>query len=258
MPHDQSRPTIGLLVTCLVDSWRPNIAFAALRLLEKAGYQVEVPLTQTCCGQPAYNQGDWKNTRLLAQQIILAFDHFDYLVAPASTCLAMVKYHYPQLFEQDSHWYTRAQALAQRSYELTTFLSEIAHCQDIAAHFPYRVTYHDTCAGLNQLHLHAAPRQLLNQVSALQLIELPKTNCCGFGGTFCLKYPHLSTRLVSDKVQQIQSTQAQVVLGGDLGCLLNITGRLKRLHSPIRVYHIAEILANQIDLPAIGEPTAVT
>ncbi len=249
-----SPPRVGILVTCLVDLFRPSVGFAAIKLLQQAGCQVEVPTTQTCCGQPAYNSGDLKNSRAIAKQVIQNFAPFDYVVIPSGSCAGMVKQHYPALFKDDPTWLPQAENLASRCYELISFLTEVRGLTSVTAKFEHSVTYHDSCSGLRELGIKTQPRQLLNTVQGLQLTEMPEAEvCCGFGGTFCVKYPEISTRLVSDKIANIQSTEAQVVLAGDLGCLFNIAGRLKRLDSPIKVYHVAEVLADLTQGPGIGE-----
>ncbi|HEW98868.1 MAG: (Fe-S)-binding protein [Candidatus Parabeggiatoa sp. nov. 3] len=250
------KPThrVGLFVTCLVDLFRPNVGFATIKLLEKAGCQVEIPTAQTCCGQPAYNNGDLANTRQIAQQVINHFDEFDYIVAPSGSCAAMLKHHYPQLFKDDAQWEAKAQAFANRCYELVSFLTDVCGMTQISAQFEHTVTYHDACSGLRELGIHAQPRKLLNTVQGCQIKEMKEAEvCCGFGGTFCVKYPDISARMVSDKVAHIEATESEVLLAGDMGCLLNIAGRLKRLKSPVKVYHIAEVLAEMANVPAIGE-----
>ncbi|MFQ5755221.1 MAG: (Fe-S)-binding protein [Acidiferrobacterales bacterium] len=249
----KDKPRVGLFVTCLVDLWRPNIGFAAVKLLEDTGCKVEVPRAQTCCGQPAYNSGDLKDTEDIARQVILAFEQFDYVVAPSGSCAAMLKLHYPQLFVTDARWQERAQALAERCYELVSFLTDVLGADNIGARFENTVTYHDSCSGLRELGIHAQPRRLLAGVTGLKLAEMKDANvCCGFGGTFCVKYPEISARMVSDKQDNIKASGADTVLGGDLGCLLNIAGRLKRQGSAVKVYHVAEILAEMATF-AVGE-----
>jgi L-lactate dehydrogenase complex protein LldE len=246
---------VGLLVTCLIDLFRPNAGFAAMKLLEQAGFEVVFPSTQTCCGQPAYNSGDARATQGIARQVITAFEKLDYIVIPSGSCASMVKIHYPQLLSQDVQWQQRALALAERTHELTCFLTDVAGLTDIGATYRGTVTYHDSCSGLRELGIRTQPRKLLASVKALHLKELPDwETCCGFGGTFCVKYPEISARMVSDKVAGIHKSGAGTVLGGDLGCLLNIAGRLKRQDSGIKVYHLAEILAGMSsEVPAIGE-----
>lgn len=247
-------PRIALFVTCLVDLFRPSVGFATVKLLEDAGYTVEVPSTQTCCGQPAFNSGDTEQTRAIAKQVIDTFQPYDYVVIPSGSCGGTIKVHYPDLFEDDRAWESQAQKLANKTYELTTFLTDVAGVEQVAARFNGLVTYHDSCAGLRELGCRDQPRKLLAGVTGLEVHEMDETEvCCGFGGTFCVKYPEISERMVSDKVDNIRRSGAQTVLAGDLGCLLNIAGRLKRLDSPIRAYHVAEILADMGDRPGIGE-----
>jgi L-lactate dehydrogenase complex protein LldE len=243
-----------LFVTCLVDLFRPSVGFAAVKLLEDAGCRVEVPASQTCCGQPAFNNGDFSTTREIARQIIDAFAGFDYVVGPSGSCMGTIRTHYPALFADDPEELSRAKHLAERSYELTSFLTDIMGMGSVHARYDAAVTYHDSCAGLRELGVKTQPRTLLQSVAGLSIKEMQDTEvCCGFGGTFCVKYPEISGRMVSDKVANIERSGAETVLGGDLGCLLNISGRLKRLGKPFRAYHVAEVLANMTDTPAIGE-----
>jgi L-lactate dehydrogenase complex protein LldE len=245
---------VGLFVTCLVDLFRPNVGFAAIKLLEKAGCQVEIPTAQTCCGQPAYNNGDLAKSRAIAKQVIDTFEYFEYIVAPSGSCAGMLKQHYPQLFKDELREQIKAQAFASRCYELVSFLTDVCGMTQVEAQFEQTVTYHDACSSLRELGIEAQPRQLLNSVQGLKLTEMKEANvCCGFGGTFCVKYPDISARMVSDKVKNIQATKAEVLLASDMGCLLNIAGRLKRLKCPVKVYHIAEVLAEMAKVPAIGE-----
>ena len=241
-------------MTCLVDLFRPNIGFAAVKLMQAAGCEVDVPARQTCCGQPAFNSGDNEDARAIARQVIESFADFDYLVAPSGSCAGMIREHYPALFEGCPQWHGRALALAAKTRELLGFLHDDLGFEGIDAQFEAHTTYHDSCSGLRELGIKAQPRSLLGKVERLELTEMPDTDvCCGFGGAFCVKYPEISERLVSDKIRNIESTGADSVLGGDLGCLLNIAGRLKRLGSTVRVYHTAEVLAGLTQVPPIGE-----
>ena len=245
---------VGLFVTCLVDLVRPNVGFASVKLLQDAGCQVEVPELQTCCGQPAYNSGDFTDTQRIAEQVIAAFEEYDYLVAPSGSCAGMIKEHYPQLFATDVGWRNRAQRLAGRSYELLSFLHDVRGVEDLGVAYAGSATYHDSCSGLRELSIHGQPRALLAKVSGLQLLEMADNNvCCGFGGTFCVKYPKISEHLVSEKVANIAASGAETVLGGDLGCLLNIAGRLKREGRETKVFHAAEVLAGMTGVAAIGD-----
>jgi len=254
-PASGRGPKVGLFVTCLVDLFRPNIGFAAVDLLRAAGCRVEVPEVQTCCGQPAYNSGDHTNGAHLARQVVEAFEPYDYLVAPSGSCAAMIKHHYPDLFPTDAAIQAKAEALGERTFELLGFLRDVMKMRLRGVRLPACATYHDSCSGLREMGIRAQPRSLLSAVEGLQLVEMGECDaCCGFGGTFCVKYPQISERLVSDKAKHITATGAELVLGGDLGCLMNIAGRLRRLGSPLRVYHTAEVLARRADGPGVGGP----
>ncbi len=246
-------PRVGLFVTCLVDLFRPSVGFAAVKLLEAAGCRVEVPELQTCCGQPAYNSGDKADTRAIALQVIEAFRDFDYVVAPSGSCAAMIKKHYPELFEKEPEQLAKAEELSARTFELISFLTDVMQLSDVEAAFPQTVTYHDSCSGLRELGVRDQPRKLLSSVNALSLVELSDADiCCGFGGTFCVKYPDISNIMVTSKTGSIESTGAQTLLAGDLGCLMNMAGKLQRSGSDIQVRHVAEVLADMTDTPAIG------
>lgn len=244
---------MALFVTCLANLFRPSVAFAAVRLLEQAGCRVEVPAEQVCCGQPALNSGDFEDTRAIARRVIAAFDGYDYVVAPSGSCIGTIKADYPQLLASDDVWRPRAEALAARAFELTSFLVDVLHVRGVDTRFDATVTYHDSCSGLRELGVRDQPRTLLSSVDGLKLAESRECEvCCGFGGTFCVKYPDISGKMVTDKVTNIEASGAEVVLGGDLGCLLNIAGRLHRLGKPQRVFHVAEVLAGMADGAAIG------
>ena len=248
-------PDVALFVTCLVDLIRPTVGFAAVKLLESAGCNVFVPIAQTCCGQPAYNSGDQRNTRELAKQVIETFEPFDYVVAPSGSCAGMIKEHYVGLFNDDPQMNQRAIQLAEKTFELVSFLSDVQGVSAVEAEFDGTVTYHDACAGLRELGIKDQPRALLRSVSGLTISEMQNSDvCCGFGGTFCVKYPDISNRIVEEKCADISSTNADTVLAGDLGCLLNIAGKLKRQGSTIQVRHVAEVIAGMTDTSAIGEP----
>lgn len=243
---------VGLFATCLVDLIRPRIGFAAAKLLEDAGCLVEVP-AQTCCGQPAFNSGDRATARELAKQAIETFETYKYVVLPSGSCAAQVVVHYPELLAGDAVWAPRARALAAKTFELTAFLHDVLKLFP-PARYEGAVTYHDSCSGLRELGIRQQPRQLLARVEGLQLIEMKDADvCCGFGGTFCVKYPDVSNKIVTKKTANVAATGAGTLLAGDLGCLLNMAGKLSREGSPIRVRHIAEVLADMGGEPAIGE-----
>jgi len=246
------RPRVGLFVTCLVDLIRPAVGFAAVKLLEDAGCAVEVP-TQTCCGQPAYNSGDRATTRAIAEQVISAFEPYDYVVAPSGSCAGMLKTHYPELFAGNAVWERRAARFCAKTHELISFLTEVMKVSEVTARFEGSVTYHDSCSGLRELGIKAQPRRLLASVQGLSLKEMHDSDvCCGFGGTFCVKYPDISNTIVTKKAEHIAATGADTLLAGDLGCLMNMAGKLQRLGTPVKARHVAEVLAG-IDIPAIGE-----
>ena len=251
-------PHVGLLVTCLVDLFRPSVGFAAVKLLRQAGCSVTVPEVQTCCGQPAYNSGDRRDAVDIARRVISAFEEFDYVVAPSGSCSGMVRLHYPALFAGDSRMQAKAEHLSRRTYELVSFLTDVLGVGSVDATLEARATYHDSCAGLRELAIKAQPRKLLASVRGLQLAELPGAEvCCGFGGTFCVKYSEISTEMVRKKAHDVVATGADTLLSGDLGCLLNIAGRLSREGAGVRVRHVAEVLAGMADGPAIGESQAL-
>jgi L-lactate dehydrogenase complex protein LldE len=252
VPED-AKPRVGLFVTCLVDLYRPSVGFATIRLLEQAGCQVEVPRAQTCCGQPAYNSGDRATARDLAAGLLDAFGGYDYVVAPSGSCAGMLKSHLPHLFDDDPNLRARADRLAERTFELTSFLVDVRGFVPGTLGRSGTFTYHDGCSGLRELGVKAQPRKLL-EAAGVAVTEMTEPEiCCGFGGTFCVKYPEISARMVTDKVKDIDETRAATVLAGDLGCLLNIAGRLRREGVRVDARHIAEVLVEGgTEVPPIG------
>ncbi len=248
------KPRVALFVTCLVDLFRPNVGFAAVKLLEAAGCTVEVPSAQTCCGQPAYNSGDRKDAAEIARQVIAAFEGYDYVVAPSGSCGGMISHHYPALLAEDKAWAARAGALAAKTHELISFLVDVRGMERVEARYADSVTYHDSCSGLRELKIKGQPRKLLDSVEGLKIREMHDTEaCCGFGGTFCVKYPDISDRILSEKTKTIRETNAGTLLAGDMGCLLNMAGKLSREGAQVKVRHVAEVLADMAEGPAIGE-----
>ena len=252
--NDTGQPRVGLFVTCLADLFRPSVGFAAVKLLERAGCIVEVPRAQTCCGQPAYNSGDRNDARDIARQTIQAFDGFDYIVAPSGSCAGMLKKHYPGLFAGNALWESRAKEFAGRVHELVSLLTDVMGVIAVDAGLEATATYHDSCSGLRELGIRDQPRALLSTVEGLVLKEMKDPDvCCGFGGTFCVKYPDISNEIVSQKTANIEASGADLLLAGDLGCLMNMAGKLKREGSKVKVRHVAEVLAGMTDEPAIAE-----
>jgi L-lactate dehydrogenase complex protein LldE len=240
---------VGFFVTCLVDSMRPSIGFAAIRLLEAGGATVFVPPAQTCCGQPGYNSGDRTGAKSLAAKLLAEFEDCDYLVAPSGSCSGMIRTHYADLFRDDEAMRSRVDALCAKTFELTDFLVSVLKLTRVPGAFDGTITYHDSCAGLREMGVKHQPRALLAKLPGLKLTEMAECeNCCGFGGTFSIKFGEISTRMADNKCRDIATTGADAVVLGDLGCMLNIEGRLRRRgDAKTRVLHVAEVLAGPVD-----------
>lgn len=247
------KPRVGLFVTCLVDLMRPSVGLAAAQLIENAGCTVVVPRSQTCCGQPAYNAGDSDTARDLALQTVKSFDDCDFVVAPSGSCAAMLRVHYPALFKGRGDIEFEMKAFAERVHELTAFLVNVRHATASDARFEGRVVHHDACSGLRELGIRNEPRRLLASVEGLELVEAPEVApCCGFGGLFSVKYPAISAAIADRKIEDLKAPAPDLVTGGDLGCLMNIAGRLRRTGSALPVRHVAEVLTGALDEPPIG------
>ena len=239
----QPRGRVALFVTCLVDLFRPQVGFAAVQLLERAGFVVEVP-PQACCGQPNFNSGDRDGAHAMAARVIERFADFDYVVAPSGSCAAMLRVQYPTLFPTDSEEGQAALRLAEKTFELTSFLYDVVGLREVAAQFDASVTYHDGCSGLRELGIERQPRELLKSIPGVELREMNQPDaCCGFGGLFCIKYPQISERIAGSKERDILATGAEYLVTGDLGCLLQMAGKLERDGHDMTAVHIAEILA---------------
>jgi L-lactate dehydrogenase complex protein LldE len=250
----EPRPRVGLFATCLVDLIRPSVGFAAAKLIEDSGCEVVVP-SQTCCGQPAFNSGDRATARALALQIMDAFQGVDYVVAPSGSCAGMLKKHFPELFAGEPDLSRRADSFAAKTFELVSFLVDVRGVTSVRARFDGSATYHDSCSGLRELGIRSQPRKLLDSVEGLTLSEMKDSDvCCGFGGTFAVKYGEISDAIVAKKADNVSASKAETLLAGDLGCLMNMAGKLQRLGRPVKARHVAEVLAGMGDEPAIGEP----
>jgi L-lactate dehydrogenase complex protein LldE len=236
---------VGFFITCLVDLMRPEIGFSAIKLLEAAGCEVEVPLSQTCCGQPGFNSGDTEAAREMARKFLGEFERYDYVVVPSGSCGGMLKHHYPTLFRDEPDLHARIQSLADRTFELTTFLHDVARIENLPGRFEGEITYHDSCSGLRELGVHDQPRELLALNPAIRITEMRDAHqCCGFGGTFAMKYGDISAAIVDEKIENVHASGARCVVLGDLGCMLNIEGRLRRCgDTTTRVLHVAQVLA---------------
>jgi L-lactate dehydrogenase complex protein LldE len=250
-----SGPRVALFVTCLVDMFRPSVGFATVKLLEDAGCVVEVPEAQTCCGQPAWNSGDRATAKAIARQVIAAFEGFDYVVAPSGSCGATIAKDYARMFDAGDPWRARAEALGARTWEITAFLTDVMGVERVAQTADVTATYHDSCSGLRSLGVREQPRRLLGSVAGLELREMVEAEvCCGFGGTFCVKYPDISNVMAGDKTRNAAATGAELLLAGDLGCLMNMAGKASREGRSFRARHVVEVLAGDLATPAIGEP----
>jgi L-lactate dehydrogenase complex protein LldE len=240
---------VGLFVTCLVDLMRPRIGLAAVELLEGAGCEVVVPVQQTCCGQPGYNSGDRRAAQALARKLLREFEDVDYVVVPSGSCAGTIKTHFPELLSEFPELRAEVEWLAARTWELTDFLVNVLKIERVPGRFRGAVTYHDSCSGLREMGVKAQPRTLLALVPGLVLREMTAAEqCCGFGGTFAVKFGAISARICDQKCDDVQASAADAVVLGDLGCMLNIEGRLRRRgDATTRVLHVAEVLAGATD-----------
>ncbi len=252
--RDRHNVQVALFVTCLIDAFRPSAGFATVKLLEEAGCSVDVPPSQTCCGQPAYNSGDRETAKEIAKQVIAAFETYTYVVVPSGSCAGMLARHYPGLFDAETEpsWHARAMGLASRVRELTSFLADDLGVDFSGRAYPRRVTYHDSCSCIREMGVASQPRKLLQSLDGLTLAEMSDRDvCCGFGGAFSIKYPGISNAIVTQKVERAKETKAEVLTGADLGCLMNIAGKAAREGYALEVRHIAEILAGDLSEPGL-------
>ncbi len=233
---------VSLFITCLSDALYPKVGEAMARLLAKYGVALEFPAGQTCCGQPAYNSGYWKEARTAALTLFDAFEDSDFVVSPSGSCVGMI-HHYTKLFEEDAAMLARAEKLRQKTFEFSQFLVQVLGVKDVGAVFPHKVTYHPSCHGSRLLGVREEPLELMRHVKGMELVPLPfAEDCCGFGGTFAVKMADISGAMVGEKADHIMETEAEVLVGLDLACLLNIAGHLRFRHEPVRVMHLAELL----------------
>ncbi len=238
------RQKATLFIQCLVDVMYPEVGVAMLKIFDKLGIPVDCPTDQTCCGQPAFNAGYRQQAKVAARRFIEIFESKEVIVCPSGSCVAMVRHHYPQLFDGDPRWQRRAEAVAAKTYELSQYLVDVLGIDELGARFSGKLTYHDSCHALRTLGIRQQPRQLIAKVAGAELVEMNESErCCGFGGSFAVKYPDISTAMVADKADQIIATGADAVVGIDISCLMNIQGLLSRRKSPVKSVHIAELLA---------------
>ena len=238
---------VSLFVTCLVDQLWPSVGASAVEVLRRAGCEVEFDQRQTCCGQPAFNTGYRKEARVLARRFIEIFEesNADAIVSPSGSCTAMV-HHFRELFAEDEAWRERAERVARRTHEFASFLVNVLGVEDLGASFTGRVTWHDACHGLRDLNVHSEPRRLIRKVRGAEFVEMANADaCCGFGGTFSVKYPEISVAILDNKIESIEKANVRAVVSGDASCLMQIGGRLSRKASPVRAMHLAELLASR-------------
>ena len=248
-PPEIGGPPLGvtLFVQCLVDGLFPVVGEAMVRILRQLGFRLDYPSNQTCCGQPAFNAGFRREARRAAMHFIQVFEHARWIVCPSGSCVHMVREYYPLLFDNAPAWRKRAMDVSRRCFEFTEFLVDVLGVEDLGAGFDGRITYHDSCHLRHGLGIREQPRRLLKNIRGAEFVEMPESDrCCGFGGAFSVKYPHISAAMVEDKVRSIEASAADLVVGCDAGCLLNIQGMLKRKGLRVKTMHIAELLASGI------------
>jgi L-lactate dehydrogenase complex protein LldE len=238
---------VSLFIPCLVDQFFPQTGAAMVKVLRKLGVMVDYPSEQTCCGQPAFNTGYHREAIQLAERFIKIFSNAEYIVAPSGSCVSMVKVFYPELdlspsFKEQSH------AIAAKTFEFSEFLVNVLHVSDVGARFPAKATYHDACHLLRELKIKTEPRQLLRNVKGLELVEMEHSEtCCGFGGTFSVKFPEISTAMAEEKIDAIHRAGVNYVVANDSSCLMQIAGLLARKKSPVKTIHLAEVLGNELN-----------
>ncbi len=238
---------VALFITCLVDQLCPNVGVATVEVLRRAGCEVMFDERQTCCGQPAFNTGYRREARKFAERFIEIFEQSDAdaIVSPSGSCTAMVK-HFHELFPDDKSWRERCEKIAAKTYEFTSFLVNVLKIESVGAKFSGKLTWHDACHGLRDLNIRREPRRLLKAVENAEYIELAGADvCCGFGGTFSVKFPEISAAILDNKIEAIEKSGADAVVSCDASCLMQIGGRLSRINSKVKPLHIAEILAAQ-------------
>ena len=243
-PTGRQRPTrVALFVTCLGDAFYPQVGEAVVRLLHRLGIAIDFPLGQTCCAQPAFNAGFHHQARQVAQRNFALFADYEYVVVPSGSCTAMMRLFYPDLFAEDPHLYQQAKSLAARTYELSEFLFNVVGTDDVGATFAGKVAYHASCHLQRELGVTEAPRRLLSRVAGVEACDAEMSEqCCGFGGTFAVKYPEISSAMLEKKIASLQRAGADTLVSCDAGCLMHIAGRLRRRGMDVRVMHLAELL----------------
>ena len=236
---------VSLFIQCLVDSMFPETAEAMIAVLQRLNIDFDYPTEQTCCGQPAFNSGYRNDAAVAARRFVEIFENEEIIVCPSGSCVHMVRHHYPELFKDDPEMLARATAVGKKTFEFTQYLVDELHLSNIGSEFNGSVTYHDSCHLSRGLGIKSQPRTLLHHIKGLEFIEMKDSDtCCGFGGTFAMNYPDISTAMVDEKIENILASGAEVVTGCDISCLMNIQGRLSRRGEDVKVMHIADLLAH--------------
>jgi L-lactate dehydrogenase complex protein LldE len=237
---------VTLFIQCLVDSMYPEVGEAMVEIFRKLGIAMDCPADQTCCGQPAFNAGYRREAQIAARRFIEIFENAETIVCPSGSCVHMVRHYYSELFKDQPEWLTRAQNVKDKTFEFSEYLVDNLGVEDLGATYYGRVTYHDSCHPLRGLGIREQPRKLISHVKEAEFIEMKNSDtCCGFGGTFSVKYPEISTAILQDKVKNIMDSGAEVVVGVDMSCLMNIQGLLSRKKSGVKIMHIAQLLASE-------------
>ncbi len=236
---------ISLFIQCIVDALYPQVADALVKIFRSMNMDMDCPADQTCCGQPAFNAGYRNQAKIAARHFINVFEPSEVIVCPSGSCVNMVRNHYAELFHDEPYWRERARMVGAKTYEFTEFLVDFLKIEDLGARRPGKITYHDSCHLLRYLGIQSQPRRLLNNVAQAEFIEMPDSDrCCGFGGSFAIHYHEISAALAKDKVRDIIASGADVVVGCDMGCLMNIQGIISRQGLPVQTMHIAQLLAD--------------
>ena len=236
--------TVDVFIPCFIDQLYPETGFNFIKILEKAGCTVNYNPEQTCCGQPSFNSGYWKETKTLAVKFLKDFQNSDIIVSPSASCTGFIKNYYKKLFEKDKNQLGKVNELTPRIFEFSDFLVNHIKKTEFGSVFPHKVTFHDSCAGLREYGIKNEPRELLGKVNGLELVEMEDTTtCCGFGGTFAAKFHHISTAMTEQKVERALTTGAEYIVSTEASCLMNIQAYINKQKLPVKTIHLADVLA---------------
>ena len=235
---------VQLFIPCFVDQLYPQTAFNMMKVLEKAGCEVDYNANQTCCGQPAFNAGFWDEARTVCSKFLKDFDNADYIVAPSASCVGFIRNYYEKIFENSAQ-YNQVKDIRKRIYEFSEFLTDVLKVENVGAVLNAKATYHDSCAALRECKIKEGPRKLLSNVAGLELVEMNDVEtCCGFGGTFAVKFDGISIGMADQKVTHALATKAEYIISTDLSCLMHLDGYIKGKNFPLKTMHLADVLAS--------------